>query len=205
MAKFCPRSCWCWMTPNNIYWVVGIWFAFLYLYRKHPSLQMFKIWVKWRLIVGLCQQMVLGVLLGVIFIFLTTGNQKNLIHLVFCDSKNFPVRFKILTLPLDFHSNGERLAVVRPNPTRFFGLNPSGRVGPQGRKTGPIGSCWPQIGFKFGFNPIMYLINLNEPDLSPISGRIGPQKSKFGLSRVGPPGSKFGLSRVGLVGFIWPH
>ena len=31
---------------------------------------------------------------------------------------------------------------------------------------GPIGSGWPQIGFKFGFNPIMYLI-------------------KFGLSRVG--------------------
>ena len=52
----------------------------------------------------------------------------------------------------------------KPDP--FFGLNPIldpkfglSRVGPQGHKTGPIGSGWPQIGFKFGFNPIMYLIN----------------------------------------------
>jgi hypothetical protein len=29
---------------------------------------------------------------------------------------------------------------------------------------GPIGSGWTQKGFKFGFNPIMYLINPNEPD-----------------------------------------
>ena len=43
----------------------------------------------------------------------------------------------------------------------------SGRVGPEGRKTGPIGSCWPQIGFKFGLTPIMYLLNQNEPDLNP--------------------------------------
>ena len=69
----------------------------------------------------------------------------------------------------------------------------SGRVGPEGRKTGPIGLCWPQIGFKFGFNPIMYLLNQNEPDLNPISGRVGPAESKFGLSWVG------------LVVFIWPH
>ena len=45
----------------------------------------------------------------------------------------------------------------------------SGRVGPQGQKTGPIGSGWPQIGF----NPIIYLINLNEPDLNRILGRVG--------------------------------
>ena len=32
-----------------------------------------------------------------------------------------------------------------------------GRVCPQGRKTGPIGSGWYQIGFKFGFN-------LNKPE-----------------------------------------
>ena len=37
-----------------------------------------------------------------------------------------------------------------------FGL--SGRVCSQGKKTGPIGSGWPQIRFKFGFNPIMKLI-----------------------------------------------
>ena len=55
-------------------------------------------------------------------------------------------------------------SVVKPDP--FFQVEPdfgpknrvdSGRVGPQGQKTGPIGSGWPQIGFKFGFNPIMYL------------------------------------------------
>ena len=53
--------------------------------------------------------------------------------------------------------------VVQPNPTRFFRVEPnfgpkiwveSGWVGPQVRKTGPIWSGWPQIGFKFGFNPI---------------------------------------------------
>jgi hypothetical protein len=91
---------------------------------------------------------------------------------------------------------------VGPSPTRFFRVEPnfgpkirveSGRVGPHGQKTGPIGSGWPQKGFKFGFNLIMYLINPNEPDLNPI------------LGRVGAPGSKLGLSRVGLVGFIWPH
>ena len=75
--------------------------------------------------------------------------------------------------------------VVWPNPTRFFGLNPilglnirveSGRVGPQGKKTGPIGSGWPQIGFKFGFNLIMYLINPKNP----ILGLVGPQGPNSG-------------------------
>ena len=85
------------------------------------------------------------------------------------------------------------------NPDPFFWVEPnfgpkirveSGRVGPQGQKTGPIVSGWPQIGF----NPIMYLINLNEPDLNPISGRVGPPGSKFGLSRIGlgPQGPNLG-------------
>ena len=65
-------------------------------------------------------------------------------------------------------------SAAKPDP--FFRVEPdfgpkirveSGRVGPQGPKTAPIESSWPQIGFKFGFNPIMYLI------------------PKFGLSRVG--------------------
>ena len=47
----------------------------------------------------------------------------------------------------------------------------SGRVGPDSKKTGPIRLGWPQIGFKFGFNPIMYLINPNEPDLNPLLGQ----------------------------------
>ena len=83
-------------------------------------------------------------------------------------------------------------SAAKPDP--FFRVEPnfgpkirveSGRVGPQGQKTGPIGSSWSQKGFKFGFNPIMYLINPNEPDLNPISGRVGAPGSKFGLSRVG--------------------
>ena len=88
--------------------------------------------------------------------------------------------------------------LVRPTPTCFFGLNTFldqkfglNRIGPQGQKTDPIGSGWPQIGFKLGFNPIMYLINPKEPDLYPISGWVGP------------PGSKLELSRVGLARFIW--
>ena len=61
----------------------------------------------------------------------------------------------------------DALRAAKPDP--FFRVEPdfgpkiwveSGRVGPQGRKTGPIGSGWPQIGFKFGFNSIMYP---NEP------------------------------------------
>ena len=57
-------------------------------------------------------------------------------------------------------------SVAKPDP--FFRVEPNfgpkiwvelGQVGPQGRKTSPIGLGWPQIGFKFGFNPIMYLLN----------------------------------------------
>ena len=88
---------------------------------------------------------------------------------------------------------------MRPNPTLFFGLNPIfgpkirvelGRSGSQGQKMGPIGSGWPQIGF----NPIMYLINPNKPDLNPILGRVGPPGFKFGLSWVGlgPQGPNLG-------------
>jgi hypothetical protein len=74
-------------------------------------------------------------------------------------------------------------------PDQFFRVEPnfgpkiwveSGRVGLQGQKPGPIGSGWPQIFFKFGFNPIMYLINPNEPDLNLILGRVGAPGSKFG-------------------------
>ena len=61
----------------------------------------------------------------------------------------------------------------------------SGRIGPQGQKTGPIRSGWLKKGFKFGYNPIMYLINPNESDLNPILGWVGPPGSKFGLSWVG--------------------
>ena len=69
---------------------------------------------------------------------------------------------------------------MRPNPTHFrfepdFGPKiriELGRVGPHGQKTCPIGSSWPQIAFKFGFNAIMYLINPNEPNLSPILGWV---------------------------------
>ena len=62
----------------------------------------------------------------------------------------------------------------------FFGVEPNfgtkiwvelGRGGPQGYKMGPIGSDWPQKGFKFELNPIMYLINPNDLDLNPISSR----------------------------------
>ena len=50
---------------------------------------------------------------------------------------------------------------AKPDP--FFQVEPYfgpeiwvelGRVGLQGQKTDPIGSAWPQIGFKLGFNPI---------------------------------------------------
>ena len=80
-------------------------------------------------------------------------------------------------------------------------------IDPQGKKIGPIELDWPQIGFQFGFNPIMYLINPNEPNLNPILDRVGPPGSKFGLSWVGlgpqGPGSKFRPSWVRLVVFIW--
>ena len=84
-----------------------------------------------------------------------------------------------------------QFCLERPNPTSFIWLNQI--LDP---KFG-LSRVWlvhrPQIGSKLGFNPIMYLMNPNEPDLDPI------------LGWVGPPGSKFGLSRVGLVGFIWQH
>ena len=70
---------------------------------------------------------------------------------------------------------------VQPDSGPNFRVQTS-RVGPQDPKTGPIGSGWPLKGFKFRFNSIMYLINLNEPDLNPISSRVGPPGSNFGLS-----------------------
>ena len=63
-----------------------------------------------------------------------------------------------------------------------------------------MGLFWldrPQIGFKFGFIPMM---KPNQPNLNPILGQVGPLGSKFGLSQVGSPRSKFRLSP--LVGFI---
>jgi hypothetical protein len=100
-------------------------------------------------------------------------------------------------------------SAAKPDP--FFWVEPdfgpkirveSGRVGPQGQNTGPIRSGWPQIGFKFGFNPIMYLINPNEPNLNPISGRVGPPGSKFRLIRVGlgPQGPNSGWVGLGWSG-----
>ena len=56
-------------------------------------------------------------------------------------------------------------------------------IDPQGKKIGPIELDWPQIGFQFGFNPIMYLINPNEPNLNLILSRVGTQGPN--LSRVG--------------------
>ena len=82
--------------------------------------------------------------------------------------------------------------------TRFWAqfLGSNGRVGPQDPKTGPIGSGWPQIGFLFGFNPIMYLKNL-------ICFRVGfgPQGPKSGWVKSGrPSGSKFGSGWLGSFG-----
>ena len=65
---------------------------------------------------------------------------------------------------------------VQPNLGPYFWVQ-MGRVGPQDPKTGQIGSGWPQKGLKFGFNPIMCLIN-----------RIWTWPD---------PGSKIGLRRVG--------
>ena len=57
-------------------------------------------------------------------------------------------------------------SVAKPDP--FFQVEPDfgpkilvGSGWPSGSKMGPIGSVWPQIGLKFGFNPIMYLMNPN--------------------------------------------
>ena len=63
-------------------------------------------------------------------------------------------------------------SAAKPDP--FFGVQPdfgpnfwvqTGQVGPQDPKTGPIGSGWPQRGFKLGFNPIMYQTNQIFPKL----------------------------------------
>ena len=71
------------------------------------------------------------------------------------------------------------LKLVRPNPNSFFGLNlilvpkfglSRVRFALRVKKTGLIGSGWPQIGF----NPI--IINPNEPDF--VSGR-NSNKDKF--------------------------
>ena len=78
-------------------------------------------------------------------------------------------------------------SVAKPDP--FFGVEPDfrpkiwnklGRIGPQGKKMGPIWLGWPQIGFKFRFVPIMFLRNPNEPDLNPILGRVGPWGPNLG-------------------------
>ena len=73
----------------------------------------------------------------------------------------------------------------------FFQVQPNLRVqtvqvGPQDPKTGPIGSDWPQIEFKFGFNPIMLVSQ-------------GPKLGWVGLGW--PSGSKFG-SNFGRVGWV---
>ena len=70
---------------------------------------------------------------------------------------------------------------------------------------GQIWSGWPQKGFKFGFNSIMYLINSNEPNLNLILGRVGPPRIqiRLKLGQVGPQIKKSGSIWVGLVGFIW--
>ena len=65
---------------------------------------------------------------------------------------------------------------------------------------GPIGSSWPQKGFKFGFNPIMNLmITRFESDFG--SGWVPRVQIRVESGGVGPPGSKFGLSGVKLVKF----
>ena len=69
---------------------------------------------------------------------------------------------------------------AKPDP--FFCVEPDfepkiwvelGQFGPQDQKTGPIRLGWPQIGFKFTFNPIIFLINPIEPNLNPILGWVG--------------------------------
>ena len=69
-------------------------------------------------------------------------------------------------------------------------------------KSGRVGL---KKGFKFGCNPIMYLINPNDTDLNPILGRVGPLGSKFRSSRVGLFNwvKQFGSFRIG-VGWLGP-
>ena len=85
-------------------------------------------------------------------------------------------------------------SAAKPDP--FFRVEPNfgpkirvelGRVGPQGQKTGPIGSDWPQIGFKFGF-PIWTWFWFG----------LGPQvQIRLSCVRLGPQGPNLG--RVGWV------
>jgi hypothetical protein len=86
------------------------------------------------------------------------------------------------------------VSVIAAKPDPFFPVQPNfwpnfwvqmGRVGPQDPKTGPIGSGWPLKGFKFGFNPIMSLIN--PISTRPCFGSGWPSGSKFGSNsgRVG--------------------
>ena len=72
----------------------------------------------------------------------------------------FGLGFERMKMPIKV--NRVKTSAAKPDP--FFGLNPIldpkfglSRVGfaLTVKKMGPIGSGWPQIGFKFGFNPIM--------------------------------------------------
>ena len=94
---------------------------------------------------------------------------------------------------------------VQPN----FGLNfwvQTGWVGPQDPKMGQIGSGWPQKGFKFGFNPIMYLkYTWSKPDPIRFWVELGPRGPKLGWVGSGwPSGSELGSNsgQVGRVQFV---
>ena len=71
-----------------------------------------------------------------------------------CADLNISIRIKALPFSSLLHVKS---SAAKPDP--FFRVEPnfgpkirveSGRVGPQDRKTGPIGSGWSQKGFKFG-------------------------------------------------------
>ena len=66
---------------------------------------------------------------------------------------------------------------------------------------GPIGSGWPQIGFKFGFNHIMYLINPNEPDFW--SGWAPRVQSRVELGRAPRVQIQAELGRIHLASLVW--
>ena len=106
-------------------------------------------------------------------------------------------------------SSCQPLGIVRPNSTRFLGLNSNldpifgfNRVGlgPQDKKTGWIGSGWPKNWYKFEFKSNMYLIN-------PILGRALRVQIWVKSGRFGPHArvNNSGQIWVGLVRFIWPH
>ena len=89
--------------------------------------------------------------------------------------------------PCDMMKSSQNSHSMWDNPSKLeviahitFCVNKLIKIGPQGKKMGPIG--WPQIGFKFGFNPIMYLITPNKPNLNLILGQVVPPVSKFGFS-----------------------